>query len=123
VSLKRAKKLYEDIHLPGMLAADLDDQLLQATLGSGNAALVRDDLVDAAALFQEALAQSPNESQAEEGLTRISRRMDELYREAFLNRDKDPGDAASKFELILRLAAKDSAVYRKAKQQLHLMRP
>jgi pSer/pThr/pTyr-binding forkhead associated (FHA) protein len=117
-SLKKAKGMYDEINLPGPLGQIMDEYLLQASIAGGKAALARNDLASAATLFSDALKMSPEEAEAKKGMKRLSQRADDLYYEGYVQRDREPKEAAAKFKLVMELAPKTSPIFEKAQEQL-----
>lgn len=121
--LKKAKTLYDQIALPGSIGDLLQEQLVDAQVVSAKAAIARNDLGSAAALYRDTLRLAPGDERAEQGVARLAQRADELYTEAYMIRERDPKQSISKLKTILKVVPKGSEVYGKAEAQLRLMEP
>lgn len=121
--LMRAKDLYREIRLPGLLGAALDEHLVGSLNVAARAALARGDLATAYTYYREVQTISPGEETSKQGLERIADKSEDLFREAYAIRESDPREAISKFKVVLDVAPKGSAAYNKAKAQLASMQP
>ncbi len=116
--LRSAAELYRQIGFTGPVGDTINTQLAGSAVVAGKAALVRNDLSNAASFFKEALRLNPEDSKAQSGLESIQGKLEELFKLAYVQRDRDPVGSAEKFRLIVQLAAEGSEV--KTKAQTHL---
>jgi pSer/pThr/pTyr-binding forkhead associated (FHA) protein len=121
--LRRASELYRQIGFRGSLGNTLDEQLASSSVAAGQAALKRGDLAAAGSNFREALRLNPGDGRARDGLDSLQKKVEELYLQAYIQRDRDPQAAAEKFKVIIETAAEGSEVKRKAEMYLGELQP
>jgi hypothetical protein len=119
--LRTAADLYRQIGFKGPVGDTLNGHLASAALVAGRAALTRNDLATAASFFNEALRLRPEDSKARDGLHALQGKLEALYQQAYIQRDRDPEDSAEKFRLIGQLAAEGSEVKTQAQEQLQAL--
>jgi pSer/pThr/pTyr-binding forkhead associated (FHA) protein len=119
--LRSSAELYRQIGLQGPFGDTLNSQLAMSSVVAGKAALARNDLANAASFFGEALRLRPDDTKAQEGMAAIQGRLEELFKQAYFQRDRDPEGSAQKFRLIGQLAAEGSEVKTKAQEQLQAL--
>jgi pSer/pThr/pTyr-binding forkhead associated (FHA) protein len=116
--LRRAAELYRQIGFRGSLGNTLDEQLASSSVAAGQAALKKGDLVSAGSSFREAMRLNPGDGRARDGLETLQKKVEELYLQAYIQRDRDPQAAAEKFKVIIETASEGSEVKRKAEMYL-----
>jgi pSer/pThr/pTyr-binding forkhead associated (FHA) protein len=116
--LRRASELYRQIGFRGSLGNTLDEQLASSSVAAGQSALKRGDLASAGSSFREALRLNPGDGRARDGLEALQKKVEELYLQAYIQRDRDPQAAAEKFKIIIETASEGSEVKRKAEMYL-----
>ncbi|NPC79446.1 FHA domain-containing protein, partial [Pyxidicoccus fallax] len=121
--LRRAAELYRQIGFRGSLGNTLDEQLASSSVAAGQAALKRGDLAAAGSSFREALRLNPADGRARDGLDALQKKVEELYLQAYIQRDRDPQAAAEKFKVIIETASEGSEVKRKAEMYLGELQP
>lgn len=121
--LRRATELYRQIGFRGSLGKTLDEQLASSSVASGQSALKKGDLASAGASFREALRLNPGDGRARDGLESLQKKVEELYLQAYIQRDRDPQAAAEKFKVIIETASEGSEVKRKAEMYLGELQP
>ncbi|HEX8433648.1 FHA domain-containing protein, partial [Archangium sp.] len=88
--LRTSADLYRQIGFKGPVGDTLDNQLAASAVVAGKGALARNDLASAASFFNDALRLRPEDSKAREGLDSIQGKLDDLYKQAYFQRDRDP---------------------------------
>ncbi|WP_164015104.1 FHA domain-containing protein [Pyxidicoccus trucidator] len=121
--LRRASELYRQIGFMSSLGNSLDEQLASSSVAAGQAALKRGDLAAAGSSFREALRLNPGDGRARDGLESLQKKVEELYLQAYIQRDRDPQAAAEKFKVIIETASEGSEVKRKAEMYLGELQP
>ncbi|MBZ4417105.1 FHA domain-containing protein [Myxococcus sp. RHSTA-1-4] len=121
--LRRAAELYRQIGFRGSLGNTIDEQLASSSVAAGQAALKRGDLAAAGSNFREALRLNPGDGRARDGLDTLQKKVEELYLQAYIQRDRDPQAAAEKFKVIIETASEGSEVKRKAEMYLGELQP
>jgi tetratricopeptide (TPR) repeat protein len=116
--LRRAAELYRQIGFRGSLGNTLDEQLASSSVAAGQAALKKGDLASAGSSFREAMRLNPGDGRARDGLEALQKKVEELYLQAYIQRDRDPQAAAEKFKVIIETASEGSEVKRKAEMYL-----
>ena len=119
--LRSAAELYRQIGFKGSLGDTLNGQLASASVLAGKGALARNDVSNAAAFFNEALRLRPDDARAQEGMAAIQGKLGDLFKQAYIQRDRDPEGSAEKFRLIARYAAEGSELKDKAEAQLQAL--
>ncbi len=119
--LRSSADLYRQIGFKGPVGDSIDKQLAGSAVVAGKAALARNDLSNAAGFFNDALRLRPEDSKAQAGLDSIQEKLDGLYMQAYVQRDRDPVASADKFRLIVQLAAEGSELKTKAQTQLEAL--
>ena len=117
-SLRSAAELYRQIALPGPIGETLDSQLSQSAVAAGRSSLGRGDIADAASFFQEALRLRPGDPKAEAGMAELQGKLENVYKRAYIQRDRDPEGSAETFRLISKLAPEGSDLKSRADAQL-----
>jgi hypothetical protein len=121
--LKRSSELYQQIGFKGGLQETLNEQLARASVSAGKAALARRDVASAARSFREALRINPGDAGAQEGLTSLEGQVEELFKRAYIERDRDPRSAAEKFRIVIDASPQDSELRQKAEAHLQALQP
>jgi len=116
--LRSAAELYRQIGFRGPVGDTLNDQLAASAVVAGKAALARNDLANANSFFNDALRLSPEDAKAQAGLASVQSRLNDLFKSAYLIRDREPEEATEKFRLVIQLAAEGSELKSKAEAQL-----
>jgi pSer/pThr/pTyr-binding forkhead associated (FHA) protein len=116
--LQRSRELYGQIGLYGGLGDALDEMLVESLVASARAALARGDVGTAARYYYDAQRINPQDSRSADGLQRIAARAEELYSQAYQEKDIDPEKFLERMRLIRDIAPKNSETYRKAMQNL-----
>ncbi|MCY1076409.1 FHA domain-containing protein [Archangium lansingense] len=116
--LRSAAELYRQIGFNGPVGETLNGQLAASAVVAGKAALARKDLAAANGFFNDALRLRPDDTRAQEGLEAIQGRLNDLYKQAYIMRDREPEEAAERFRLVFQLAAEGSELKTKAEAQL-----
>ncbi|MFY0530071.1 FHA domain-containing protein [Archangium gephyra] len=116
--LRSAAELYRQIGFRGPVGDTLNGQLAASAVVAGKAALARNDLANANAFFNDALRLSPEDAKAQAGLASVQSRLNDLFKSAYLIRDREPEEAMEKFRLVVQLAAEGSELKTKAETQL-----
>ncbi|QSQ18613.1 FHA domain-containing protein [Pyxidicoccus parkwayensis] len=116
--LRRAAELYRQIGFRGSLGNTIDEQLASSSVAAGQASLKRGDLVAAGSSFRDAMRLNPGDGRARDGLEVLQKKVEELYLQAYIQRDRDPQAAAEKFKVVIETAAEGSEVKRKAEMYL-----
>jgi pSer/pThr/pTyr-binding forkhead associated (FHA) protein len=116
--LRRASELYRQIGFRGSLGNTLDEQLASSSVAAGQSALKRGELAGAGASFREALRLNPGDGRARDGLEALQKKVEELYLQAYAQRERDPHAASEKFKVIIETASEGSEVKRKAEMYL-----
>jgi len=117
-SLQKAHALYQQMGMRGALAGPLDDALMRALLEGGKSAMLRNDIASAARLYRQAISLRPNDESARAGMDRVAQHAEELYTEAYMERDRDPRQSLAKMRLVMEVAPKGSTAYENAKAQV-----
>jgi hypothetical protein len=87
-------------------------------VAAGQSALKRGELAGAGASFREALRLNPGDGRARDGLEALQKKVEELYLQAYAQRERDPQAASEKFKVIIETASEGSEVKRKAEMYL-----
>lgn len=121
--LRQASALYQQIGFGGSLQDSINEMLAAASLAAGKAALARNDIAGAGSAFREALRLNPGDTRAQAGLDSLASKLEELYLQAYILRDRDPKAAAEKFRIVIESAPEGSEVKRKAELHLRELQP
>jgi tetratricopeptide (TPR) repeat protein len=121
--LRKAAELYRQIGFGGSLGETIDEMLGSAALDAGKAALKRNDIAAAGSYFREARRLNPGDNRAQAGLDSLQTKVEELYLQGYILKDRDPKAAAEKFRLVIESAAEGSEVKEKAETQLGQLQP
>ncbi|XXF75964.1 FHA domain-containing protein [Myxococcaceae bacterium GXIMD 01537] len=121
--LRKAADLFREIGFSGSLGETINEMLGAAALSAGKTALARNDVANAGSYFREARRLNPGDARAQAGLDSIQGKMEELYLQGYILKDRDPKAAAEKFRIVIETAAEDSEVKRKAESQLSALQP
>ncbi|WNG15575.1 FHA domain-containing protein [Cystobacter fuscus] len=116
--LRSAADLYRQIGFKGAVGETIRGQLVQSSVVAGKAALARKDLPGAAGFFQEATRLNPEDPRAREGQAALQSRLEDVYRQAYMQRDRDPERSMETFRMIAELAAEGSVLKIQAEEQL-----
>ncbi|WP_309889215.1 FHA domain-containing protein [Archangium sp.] len=119
--LRSSAELYQRIGLKGALGDALNSQLAVAAVAAGRGALARNDISNAASFFNEALRLRPDDAKARDAMASIQGKLEDLFKQAYIQRDRDPEGSAQKFRLITQLASEGSEVKAKAQEQLQAL--
>lgn len=119
--LRSAAELYRQIGFKGSLGDTLNGQLASASVIAGKGSLARNDVSNAAAFFNEALRLRPDDARAQEGMAAIQGKLGDIFKQAYIQRDRDPEGSAEKFRLIAKYAAEGSELKDKAEAQLQAL--
>jgi tetratricopeptide (TPR) repeat protein len=116
--LRKSEELYREIGFRGPMLDSIREQLAEASVRAGKAALARKDIASAGGHFREALRLNPGDSRAQEGLNSLQEEAENLFQRAYIERDRDPRSAAEKFRIVIDTTPEGSELRRKA--QIHL---
>ena len=117
-SLRSAAEFYRQIGLKSAIGDTLDSQLAVSAVAAGKAALARGDVANAALYFGEAQRLRPDDPKAAAGLASLQTKLEEVFRRAYIQRDRDPEGSAEVFKLVSRLAPEGSDLKSRADAQL-----
>jgi pSer/pThr/pTyr-binding forkhead associated (FHA) protein len=120
--LRRSEELYRQIGFKGPLLDEIRAQLAEASVRAGKASLARKDVASAANHFREAMRLNPEDPRAREGLASLQDDLDELFKRAYIEKDRDPRAAAEKFRIVIDAAPADSELRAKAETHLKIIR-
>lgn len=121
--LRKAAELYRQIGFGGSLGDTINEMLGSAALDAGKAALKRNDIANAGSYFREARRLNPGDNRAQAGLDSLQTKVEELYLQGYILKDRDPKAAAEKFRIVIESAAEGSEVKQKAETQLSQLQP
>ncbi len=121
--LRSAADLYRQIGFKGSVGDTLRGQLVQSSVVAGKAALARNDLPAAAGFFREAMRLNPEDPRAREGQAALQTRLEDIYRQAYIQRDRDPERSQEAFRMIAELAAEGSTLKTQAQEKLQETSP
>ncbi|WP_157758442.1 FHA domain-containing protein [Cystobacter fuscus] len=121
--LRSAADLYRQIGFKGAVGDTIRGQLVQSSVVAGKAALARNDLPGAAGFFQEAVRINPEDPRARDGQAALQTRLETVYRQAYMQRDRDPERSLETFRMIAELAAEGSVLKIQAEEQLQATAP
>ncbi|HEX5751369.1 MAG TPA: FHA domain-containing protein [Archangium sp.] len=116
--LRSAAELYRQIGFKGPVGDTLNGQLAASAVVAGKAALARGDLANANGFFNDALRLSPEDEKAQAGLASVQAKLNDVFRQAYLIKDREPEEATEKFRLVFQLASEGSELKTKAETQL-----
>jgi pSer/pThr/pTyr-binding forkhead associated (FHA) protein len=116
--LKKSDELYRQIGFKGSLQDAINAQLAESSIRAGKAAAARNDVASASSHFREALRLSPDNSQVREALRSLQSMLEDLYRRAYVEKDRDPRSAAEKFKIVIDTAEETSELKQRAQDQL-----
>ncbi|MFL5322437.1 MAG: FHA domain-containing protein, partial [Myxococcaceae bacterium] len=119
--LKKARELYAQIGFEGSLGKILDDELASAALQAAVSSYAREDYPSAALYYRQALKLNPTDDRAKDGLSKVNKRADELYLQAYMIRDREPKEAIAKLRVVVQLAEDNGVLMKKAKDLLAQM--
>lgn len=114
--LRKARDLYNQIGFEGSLGKVIDEELASASFSAATSSYAREDYASAAQYYRETLRLSPGDERAKDGLTRVSKRVEELYLQAYMIRDREPKEAISKLKQVI--AASEGTPLQKKAQDL-----
>jgi hypothetical protein len=112
--LQKAHDLYLQIGLNGGLGAALDEMLLDSLLASARAAIARGDIGSAAIHYRDAQKLDGRNEAAATGIKLVSQKAEEMYGQAYSEKDSDPASFNQKMRIIMEIVPKTSETYRKA---------
>jgi pSer/pThr/pTyr-binding forkhead associated (FHA) protein len=122
--LRLAHQLYRQIDLKAnKYGQELEEKLGAASIAAGREALLRNDLVTAWQNFRDAAKFDPADAKARDGLDQVSAKAEDLFHEAYVERDRDPREALRKFKIVVQVTEAGSTVHEKAKNQIAAMQP
>jgi hypothetical protein len=117
--LQKARDAYQQIGLSGGgLGPALDELLLDALLASARSAVARGDLASAAVHYREAQRLEPGSEPAATGLRMVVAKAEELFGQAYQEKDTNPAGFNEKMRVILEIVPKTSPTWRKASDAL-----
>jgi pSer/pThr/pTyr-binding forkhead associated (FHA) protein len=116
--LRSAADFYRQIGFKGSVGDTIRGQLVESSVAAGKGALARNDMVAAAGFFQEAVRLDPDNAKARDGQAALQARLETVYRQAYMQRDRDPERSQETFRMIVRLATEGSEVKTLAEVQL-----
>jgi tetratricopeptide (TPR) repeat protein len=116
--LRKSDELYRQIGFKGSLQDSINSQLAEASMKAGKAAAARNDLASASSYFREALRLNPDNVQVRDALRSLQSLLEDVYRRAYVEKDRDPRAAAEKFRLVIDTAEETSELKQRAKEQL-----
>jgi pSer/pThr/pTyr-binding forkhead associated (FHA) protein/tetratricopeptide (TPR) repeat protein len=116
--LRKSEELYRQIGFSGTLLDSIHLQLAEAEVRAGKAAVARNDVATASSHFREALRLNPDNSQVREALTSLQGMLEDLYKRAYVEKDRDPRSAAEKFRIVIDTAEEASELRKRAQDQL-----
>jgi pSer/pThr/pTyr-binding forkhead associated (FHA) protein len=116
--LRKSEDLYRQIGFKGSLQDAINAQLAEASMSAGKAAAARNDVASASSYFREALRLNPEDTQVREALRSLQTMLEELYRRAYIEKDRDPRAAAEKFKIVIDTAEETSELKQRAQAQL-----
>jgi hypothetical protein len=119
--LRSAAEMYRQMGFQGALGETLNAQLASSAVVAGKGALARNDVASAANFFKEAQRLNPDDSKVQDGLQAIQVKLEEMFRQAYFQRDRDPEGSAERFRLIAQLAAEGSELKTRAETQLQAL--
>ena len=120
--LKKAHDLYQQIGLSGGLGSALEELLLDSLLAGARAGIARGDLGSAAIHYREAQKLDPRSEAAATGLKVVVAKAEDLYTQAYMDKEANPQAFNEKMRIILEIVPKTSETYRKASNALGLGR-
>ncbi|HYO70532.1 MAG TPA: FHA domain-containing protein, partial [Archangium sp.] len=116
--LRSAAELYRQIGFRGPVGDTLNGQLAASAVVAGKASLARGDLANANGFFNDALRLSPEDEKAQAGLASLQVKLNDVFNQAYLIKDREPEEATEKFRLVFQLASEGSELKTKAEEQL-----
>jgi pSer/pThr/pTyr-binding forkhead associated (FHA) protein len=119
--LSSSASLYRQMGFKGSLLDSINNQLAVASMVAGKGALARNDLPAAAGHFQEALRLRPEDVRAQEAVAGIEDRLETLYKQAYVQRDRDRDAATEKLQTVMQLAPQGSELRQKAEELLQTL--
>ncbi len=119
--LSSSANLYRQMGFKGSLLDSINSQLAVAAMVAGRGALARNDLTAAAGYFQEALRLRPDDVRAQEAVAGIEDRLETLYKQAYVQRDRDRDAATEKLQTVMQLAPQGSELREKAEELLQTL--
>ncbi|MBN1205200.1 MAG: FHA domain-containing protein [Myxococcaceae bacterium] len=121
--LRKSKELYQQIGFGGDMLDTLNEQLAEASVRAGKAALARNDIASASGHFREALRLNPSDARARDGLDSLESKAEELFQRAYIEKDRDPRSAAEKFRIVIDTVPEGSELRQKAQALLEELQP
>jgi hypothetical protein len=122
-ALERAAELYAQIDLPGALGAEMNAALNESAMARSQNAWSRADYGSAAVACRGVLDRTPEDPEARKCLDRLASKAEDLYRLAYMVRDRDPKSAIQQLKTVLDVVPPGSPLYDKAKKQLKVLEP
>jgi len=120
--LQKAHELYQQIGFSGGLGDAMDEMLLESLLASARAAVARGDIASAAIHYRDAQKLDGRNEAAATGIKMVSAKAEEMYGQAYAEKDSDPAAFNQKMRVIMEIVPKTSETYRKAAAALGLGR-
>lgn len=115
--LKKARELYLQLGFEGSLGKVIDEELASAALTAAGSSYAREDFASAVQYYKETLKLAPNEERARDGLAKVTKRVEELYLQAYMIRDREPKEAISKLKVVLSVS-EGTPLHQKARELL-----
>jgi hypothetical protein len=122
-SLQSAYDLYTEIGLPGALDAEVVANLNVAAMAKAHNAVDRDDFGTAALAYRGILQRTPDDGLAKQGMERLGAKAEDLFRLAYILRDRDPRRSVELYKTVLDMVPKSSKLYQDSAKQLKLSAP
>ncbi|MBI5549810.1 MAG: FHA domain-containing protein [Deltaproteobacteria bacterium] len=117
-SLQRALKLFEDMDCRSGLEKQLLERTGQALAFKGRAAANRQDYGTAARAYKDALRINPNSKEAKDGLALLRRNAEDVYREGYMLRERDPDAARKRFRDVIEMVPAGDELAAKAQGRI-----
>ncbi|WP_407735879.1 FHA domain-containing protein [Hyalangium sp.] len=121
--LKKSEEIYNQIGFKGAMLDNIHEQLAEASVRAGKAAMARNDVASAGSNFREALRLNPGDQRARDGLASLQGKVEELFQRAYVEKDRDPRSAAEKFRIVIDTAPEGSELRAKAEAHLKELSP
>jgi hypothetical protein len=122
-ALRSAYDLYSEIGLPGALDSEIVGYLNFAAEAKAQTAMEREDFGTAALAYRGILERTPDDGKARQGLERLANKAEDLFKLAYILRDRDPRKSVELYKTVLEIVPKGSTLYQKSTEQLKLSAP
>jgi pSer/pThr/pTyr-binding forkhead associated (FHA) protein len=119
--LSSSANLYRQMGFKGPLLDSINSQLAVCAVVAGKGALSRNDLDAAMGFLQEALRLRPDDVRAQEAMAALEDRLETLYKQAYVQRDRDRDGAIEKLRTLLRLSPQGSELNQKGEELLQTL--